>query len=229
MKKKNQKRNKKHTHTLTRNTGRMNPVDLNHPAQLFGHMLFPHSFRHAYFWHTFFWHTNNSSKASHHQRLQGLPWSDLLILVTVPLLQVLSIYNVKSLLLHIMKVLQHKLIKFIFHFPNVRLVQLVDCALLWGVLLQRSPQVRLPSWKPNSAQSSITQMRTRNVWNSEKLNPEASENLGFQRGQTTNFINTIKPDIWEQSRNAVKEEESDIYFRSDELLRPATTFAANLA
>ena len=49
------------------------------------------------------------------------------------------------------------------------------------------------------------------------------------RLQTTKFINTIKPDIWEQSRNAVKGEESDIYFRSDELLRPGTTFAANLA
>ena len=109
-----------------------------------------------------------------------------------------------------MKVLQHKLIKFIFHFPNVRLVQFVNCALLWGVLLQCSSQVRLPSWKPNSAQSSVTQMCMRNVWNSEKLNPEASEGLGFQRGQTTNFINTIKPDIWGWSWNIEGEKKKKV-------------------
>ena len=62
----------------------------------------------------------------------------------------------------------------------------------------------------NSAQSSVTQMCMRNVWNSEKLNPEASEGLGFQRGQTTNFINTIKPDIWGWSWNIEEEKKKKV-------------------
>ena len=81
-----------------------------------------------------------------------LPGSDFFILIAVALFQVLPIHYVKSLLFDVAKMLQHKLIELILHFPDVGLVQFVDGALLRGVFFQRFSQVRLAPWNqtPNS-------------------------------------------------------------------------------
>lgn len=76
-----------------------------------------------------------------------LPGPDFLILKLPFLIHHFPINNFKCLVFYVMKMINGKFVKLIFHFPNWWLLNFLNCFWLCRYFFSRPPQVGLPAWR----------------------------------------------------------------------------------